>query len=98
MEDYQIFVPSDQTALVCYKYKWVANARELNNEALAAIKPMIMDRWRNHWLNVAQIAPQKLLSCSPREIMSTSGTMSPSMYYPCPEELARKAIVAQKVV
>ncbi len=86
--NYQIFVPSSQVALIYCNGKEVAVSRALMEETRAAVAPLIVERWRAYWQRVAAIAPRKCQAEGVEELTDFIPTMLPSMYYPCPQELA----------
>jgi hypothetical protein len=66
------------------------NWAELSQEALQAIEPEIRRRWLEYWEYAARKAATVCDTTSIDEIMGI--IMLPSHYYPCPAELAQKAI------
>jgi hypothetical protein len=88
---FEIFVPSSSTFIVTCNGRKVENYRALMEEARRSVEPLIRERWENFWNRLIEIAHCRMHAASLKQLMT--GVLSPEMYYPCPPELAEKAIV-----
>lgn len=66
------------------------NWRELADDAMIAIEPEVRRRWRAYWQEAIICANTLLASDDVKSLIHL--VASPSWYYPCPPELAARAI------
>jgi hypothetical protein len=71
-------------------FETALNWYDLKGEAHRAIKVEMGQRWRAYWQTCIQRAAIAENPCSPNDLMNVVSTPDP--YYPCPPELAAKAI------
>jgi len=89
---YEIYTPSPGAFLVCANGRVVENWRELQEAARQAAEPAVVARWQAHWQHVLNIVSQSMYAKDLPTLMTYIYT--PDMYFPCPDDLAARAIVA----
>jgi hypothetical protein len=96
---FYIYVPSSRAFLVmCATHEKpgqeVTNWRELRDEARKAVEPALRKRWYEYRQREMMMVIQALESDASLDAVM-GFVCSPSMEYPCPPELAAKAIVEE---
>ena len=85
---FEIYVPGPGSYFVQVNGQEATNWRELHEEARVAVEPLVRERWLNYWKKAVNTALAAHQASDLRDIMKAAPP--PSMYYPCPAELASK--------
>ena len=91
---YRIFVPSEYAFLVRRGSEDAENWRELLGEAKQAVQDAYIADWQAYWTQVACVAAERKNTTTVEGVTWHVALVTPEMYYPCPPELAAKAIFA----